>query len=107
MSSTQQLDLGLRLRDEGIALVSGKNAHWLKMLRRIAAKIAVEEGHVSIDQLHEMCGLPTHQNAYGGVLRSPYFVLVGYKQSEHPDAHARRIGVYRLTQRGREGLLGE
>ncbi|KKM88471.1 hypothetical protein LCGC14_1258480 [marine sediment metagenome] len=100
-----QLALGLQLRDQGISLVSQNNAAWRQATRRIAARIAEQEGQVAADQLHELCGPPTHQNAYGGVLRSPHFLLVGYRLSQHPSAHARRIGVYQLSKRGREELL--
>lgn len=101
------LQLGLRLRDEGIALVSSHNEVFLWDARYIAAEIAYQEGCVSIDQVKGLLSYdPAHPNAWAGVLRGPCWELVGYKASEHPDAHARRIGKYRLTERGREELLG-
>jgi hypothetical protein len=99
-----QLTIGEALRDEGVARVESNNADWsaraLRQLRHLAEHLA----YFSADDLRiRMSNLddhPAHHNAYGAVFRRA--MHAGWIEatdatcrSERPDAHARRLQVWR------------
>ena len=90
---------GRRLRDAGHA--SLERHPWVTEARRVAAEIAHDKGSVTSDDVHKRLELPSgvHVNAWGSVFRRPYFEWDGsWTQSERPEAHARWIRRWRLTE---------
>jgi hypothetical protein len=96
------LEEGLALRNAGLDSVSLHNADWVEVARKIAVRICQRDGDVDTDRIQKLWARPSyvHPNSVGAVLRPPRFRLVGYKMSERPSAHARRIGLW---IEGREG----
>lgn len=102
---TQQLALGLRLRDQGMESVASHNKPWLLRQRRWGASVCREQGVVWPDELN-YDDQPDHPNAWGPVLVMPYFRGTGqFRQSQRKSRHAGRIEGKVLTDRGREELL--
>lgn len=92
-----------RRRDGGIASVE-LNAtlwhnDWVSKARYMAVQHARIHGSVCADDIHRICPLPSglHHNAFGAIWRTKELVCVDWKKSERPDAHARRIGIYKYA----------
>ncbi len=87
------LDFGRDLRDEGITQVSLHAGDWLWEGRRQAKKVVMQKGFVTSDDLQAVLILPAglHHNAWGSILRAPWFRKAGEMQSWRPEAHARWI----------------
>jgi len=91
------LDQGLALRNAGLDSVGLHHASWIEVAREVAVRICRRDGDVDTDRIQEIWERPSnvHPNAVGAILQAPRFRLVGYKMSERPSAHARRIGVWK------------
>ena len=98
----QNLDLfqAQKLRDIGITIVYGNNSEWVDEARKVAKHLARINGQVSSDDVLDFYPRPddVHPNATGSIFREKGWRKVGYKQSERPSAHARVIGIYKLTE---------
>lgn len=85
------------LRDAGIAQVSMGREEWLAAVRAYARQVVATTGQVSINDLRGRFELPADAspNLWGAVFKSREFHLVGFDVANHPESHARRIGVYK------------
>jgi hypothetical protein len=94
------LDQGLALRNAGLDAVELHHASWIEVARAVAIRICQRDGDVDTDRIQKIWTRPSnvHPNAVGAILRAPRFRLVGYKMSERPSAHARRIGVWCIQE---------
>ena len=106
MSDTPLFDLaeGEERRDEGCAAALIASQHWKR--RATAALLSLPLGtNFSSDSLRKLLGddEPGHPNAWGaclgGFMRSGNSAVCGFKQSTRPEAHARRILVYRRIEK--------
>jgi len=106
MSDTPLFDLqeGEERRDEGCAAASINSMHWKR--RANAALLSLPLGtNFSSDSLRRLLGddEPHHPNAWGAVIRAFHEAgnaeVSGFKKSARPEAHARRILVYRRIQK--------
>ena len=90
------LEQCLSLRNAGLDSVGLHHADWVGVAREIAVRICRRDGDVDTDRIQEIWARPSwvHPNAVGAILQAPRFRLVGYKMSERPSAHARRIGLW-------------
>lgn len=90
---------GAILRDAGIAQVSMGKEAWLAMVRQSAREIAQSAGRVTINDLRERFALPmdAHPNLWGAVFKSKEFRVIGFDTATHPQAHARRVCVYKTN----------
>lgn len=99
-----QIELGELLRDQGVARVAASNDAWMGRALDQLSDLAATFPYLTADDLHTRMTFlgdePTHPNAYGAVFRSA--VRLGYIEatdatcrSQRPDAHARRLIVWR------------
>lgn len=93
------IEEGRARRDAGIASLT--RHQWITHARTKAAEICLQKGSVTSDDLQATMPLPDgiHQNAWGAVLKYPYFLKIGEVQSKRPQAHARWIHQWVLNSR--------
>ena len=100
MINTQhELQLGEKLRDNGMDLVEWNNLEWIDRIRKVARHISDTKGSVSADDLRRYAikqkDHPRHVNAWGGVFRGKTWHCVGRKKSTITSCHARQIMVWK------------
>jgi hypothetical protein len=96
----ESAQLGLKLRDQGIASVTQNNREWVRKMRNSARAIARSKGHVTTDDLRPLTSLhgePLHDNAWGGIFREKGWKCVGRKTSSRKEAHGREIKCWALA----------
>lgn len=96
----QHADQGRALRDAQLNLFQARDAVFLTRCRALAEEIARQQGTVSINDIRAMVKIPAHMHpsVLGAVFKSKKFKAVGYTEATHPQAHARVIRVYQLTE---------
>ena len=106
MNPQQQLQLGMKLRDSGIASVEFNNLSWVERMREVAREISQNQGYVCADDLRRYANKhndqPGHVNGWGAVFRAPGWVAIGRKKSTTPTAHARWIMVWKFRGKGND-----
>ena len=76
-------------------------AAFLYLARNAAIKIARQKGVVDINDVRAAVPLPDsmHPSVMGAVFRSKQFKHTGrYVMAQHTASHARKVGVYELTE---------
>lgn len=98
MQATQ----GQTLRDAQLDLFQVRDAEFLARCRAVATQICREQGTVSINEVraHVMIPAEMHPSVFGAVFKTKQFQAVGYTEATHPQAHARVVRVYQLTNQG-------
>ncbi len=98
----QQHSIGRVLRDSQIDLFQSRDAEFLARCRALAVEVARRQGTVSINDIRAGIELPAemHPSVLGAVFKTKAFRAIGYTEATHPQAHARVIRVYQLTQPG-------
>lgn len=93
-------DHGRALRDAQLDLFQVRDAVFLEHCRALAVLVAIEQGTVSINDIRARVKIPAHMHpsVLGAVFRSKKFKAVGYTEAIHPQAHARVVRVYQLTE---------
>ena len=74
---------------------------FLLKARAVAAKLAKQNGSVSINEVREKVTLPPgmHPSVYGAVFRGKTFKHSGdFARASHPAGHARLVGIYYLNE---------
>lgn len=80
-------------------------AEWLRDARLTAASIASQRGKVCTDDLQKVLDPPPgHVNAWGSVLKGPWFFPGGEVPSRRKAAHKRTIHWWYLTATGKATL---
>lgn len=99
-----QLTIGEALRDEGIAAVAEANGEWMDQAAAAIKWLAANHHLFSADDLRRVMDVrgqePSHHNAYGAAFRVAALAGVieptdATHKSTRPDAHARRLVVWR------------
>lgn len=98
---TAQLSLldGINRKDEGISRVEQNALGFVEIMRGYAIECSDNMGWVTSDELRvyaDRHGIrPHHKNAWGAVFRGRNWKVIGRKQSEYPDNHAREIKIWK------------
>lgn len=96
---------GLQLKRDGLDRVFSNNAEFIAVMRAEAIRIATQRGWVTSDDLRVYASQlnlePTHQNAWGSILRGPCWKVVGRRKSAVPQGHGREIKIWAYTPQSR------
>ena len=97
------LDQALARREVALGDLEEHYPDFLDRARAVAEEIARKKGTVSSDDVRAVLAIPpdVHHNAMGAIFRGPRWERIDWQQSEQPQRHANRIGIWRL-KRGRE-----
>jgi len=95
---------GFSTKDGALDAFEEMRGQWVAQAREVARRVCAERGEVTADDLHARFPVPTDENGnrlidgriFGAVLRSPHFVLIGYRKSRRAECHRRPIGVFQL-----------
>lgn len=95
----QQAEIGRAIRDAQLDLFQVRDAVFLDHCRALAVLVAKEQGKVSINDIRARIQIPAnmHPSVLGAVFKTKQFQAVGYTEATHPQAHARVVRVYQLT----------
>lgn len=95
----QQAEIGRAIRDAQLDLFQVRDAVFLDHCRALAVLVAKEQGKVSINDIRARIQIPAHMHpsVLGAVFKTKQFQAVGYTEATHPQAHARVVRVYQLT----------
>ena len=92
---------GADLKARGKTLAADRNPEMLQTFRRLARELALEAGEVCIDDVRaraELLGIRYESgNWIGSVFSEPGWQFVRYRRATHASAHARPVGVWRLS----------
>ena len=93
---------GQHIRDTQLSLFEARDAVFLARCRAIAADICRQQGSVSINEVRQRVDIPAgmHPSVLGAVFKSKKFKAIGFTEATHPQAHARVVRVYQLTNEG-------
>lgn len=97
----QQVTLGQKLRDSQLDFFEVRDADFLQRCRTLAVAICQQKGTVSINDIRSGIALPIgmHSSVFGAVFKGKQFKACGYTEATHPQAHARVVRVYQLTDK--------
>jgi len=95
----QAEQIGRVLRDAQLDLFEHRDTAFLSRCRALAVEICRQQGTVSINDIRAQLQIPAdmHPSVLGAVFRNKQFQKVGLIEAIHPQAHARVIRVYSLT----------
>lgn len=95
----QAEQIGRVLRDAQLDLFEHRDTAFLSRCRALAVEICHQQGTVSINDIRAQLQIPAdmHPSVLGAVFRNKQFQKVGLIEATHPQAHARVIRVYSLT----------
>lgn len=81
-----------------LPLFETHRASFLEQARSAAVQIAGRQGHVTVDDIREVCPPPPDVDGrvMGAILKQRDFELVGYKKSSRSTCHNRAIAIFRL-----------
>ncbi len=98
----QHADIGRVIRDTQLNLFQARDAVFLARCRLLAAEVCRKQGTVSINDIRAGIELPAqmHPSVLGAVFKTKQFKAVGFTEATHPQAHARVVRVYQLTNQG-------
>ena len=90
---------GQQIRDAQLDFFEHRDSDFLEHCRSLAVQIAKRQGEVSINDIRKLIQVPsgTHPSVLGAVFRTKQFRKVGLCEASHPEAHARIVRVYELT----------
>lgn len=94
---TQEPQLGLDLKQKGMARVAENNQEFLERARAIARKVCLEFDDVTSDDVRYRLNLtPLHPNAWGALFAQKEWEFTGDRvRSTWPSNHGREIKVWR------------
>jgi hypothetical protein len=97
---TTQDHPGRALRDAQLDLFLHIDTEFLSTCRALAIAVCRRQGTVSINDIRAQVTLPAQMNpsVLGAVFKTKQFKAVGYTEATHPQAHARVIRIYQLTE---------
>jgi hypothetical protein len=94
------LTQGQQIRDAQLDFFEHRDSDFLDHCRSLAVQIAKRQGEVSINDIRKLVAVPfgTHPSVLGAVFRTKQFRKIGLCEASHPEAHARIVRVYELTE---------
>lgn len=94
------LELGRAMRDRQLDIFEYTDHQFLARCRALAVLVAKQAGQVSINDIRQIIEVPpgVHPSVLGAVFRTKQFKRIGYTEAVHPEAHARIVRVYCLSQ---------
>ena len=94
------LTQGQQIRDAQLDFFEHRDSDFLDHCRSLAVQIARRQGEVSINDIRKLIAVPfgTHPSVLGAVFRTKQFRKIGLCEASHPEAHARIVRVYELTE---------
>ena len=94
------LTQGQQIRDAQLDFFEHRDSDFLNHCRSLAVQIARRQGEVSINDIRKLIAVPfwTHPSVLGAVFRTKQFRKIGLCEASHPEAHARIVRVYELTE---------
>jgi len=98
----EDLQIGRAIREAQLNLFESRDADFLARCRALAVQVARSQGTVSINDIRASIQLPAemHPSVLGAVFKTKQFQACGYTEATHPQAHARVVRVYQLTNKG-------
>lgn len=91
---------GQAIRDAQLDFFEVRDADFLDRCRTVAAAVARSHGAVSINDVRARVEVPPgmHPSVLGAVFRNRSFRRIGFTEASHPEAHARVVRVYALSE---------
>lgn len=98
VNKSSDLQLGRKLRDQGLAKLEARRKDWITMCRTFAINHAKRAGQVSINDIRICFELPPDysDNTWGCILRCKELEPCGFTQATHKEGHARVVRIYRI-----------
>ena len=96
---TNQLSLGLKLRDEAFDLLERTRAEWIARALTEARVLIARDGYVTTDSLRDVCPVPEGVDArvVGAVLNKRNFLDAGPTKTSRRTSHGRPISKWILS----------
>lgn len=92
---------GRAIKERQMDIFELRDHEFLERCRSLAAMICRERGTVSINDVRQYITVPpgVHPSVLGAVFRDKRFKKVGLVEASHPQAHARIVRVYQLSNK--------
>ena len=92
---------GRAFKERQLDIFEMRDHEFLERCRSLAALICRERGTVSINDVRQFITVPpgVHPSVLGAVFRDKRFRKVGLTEASHPQAHARIVRVYQLSNK--------
>ena len=92
------LDEALARREVALDDLDERYPAFLERARGVAEWIARKKGTVTSDDVRAVLAIPTNINpsVMGALFRGPRWERIGWQQSEQPQRHGNRVGIWRL-----------
>jgi len=92
------LDEALAKRELALDELDERYPAFLERARDVAEWIAKKKGTVTSDDVRSVLAIPAgiHPSVMGALFRGPRWERIDWQQSEQPQRHANRIGIWRL-----------
>lgn len=92
---------GRAIKERQLDIFEQRDHEFLERCRSLAALICREKGQVSINDVRQYITVPpgVHPSVLGAVFRTKQFKKVGLVEASHPQAHARIVRVYQLSNK--------
>jgi hypothetical protein len=92
---------GRAFKERQLDIFEQRDHEFLERCRSLAALICREKGQVSINDVRQYITVPpgVHPSVLGAVFRTKQFRKVGLVEASHPQAHARIVRVYQLSNK--------
>lgn len=96
--------VGQKIRDNQLDFFEVRDEEFLKICRTVATQVCIQRGTVSINDVRAEVKLPSgmHPSVLGAVFKTKQFQACGYTEATHPQAHARVVRVYQLTNKEKQ-----
>ena len=93
-------NLGKAIKEAQLSLFEARDSVFLARCRVVGAEVCREQGCVSINDIRARVEIPAemHPSVLGAVFRHKKFKAIGFTEANHPQAHARVVRVYKLTE---------
>jgi hypothetical protein len=92
---------GRAIKERQLDMFEQRDHLFLERCRALAAMVCRERGTVSINDVRQFITVPpgVHPSVLGAVFRDKRFKKVGLTEASHPEAHARIVRVYQLSNK--------
>ena len=92
---------GRAIKERQLDMFEQRDHLFLERCRALAVMVCQQRGQVSINDIRQIIEVPpgVHPSVLGAVFRTKQFRKVGLVEAIHPQAHARIVRVYQLSNK--------
>jgi hypothetical protein len=92
---------GRAIKERQLDMFEQRDHLFLARCRALAVMVCHQRGQVSINDIRQIIEVPpgVHPSVLGAVFRTKQFRKVGLTEASHPEAHARIVRVYQLSNK--------